>query len=60
MYISQRYPDAPLYGIGFSLGANVIVRYLSEDGEHSRLRAACALGCVREPHLILNVHITHI
>lgn len=47
MYIAQRYPNAPLLGIGFSLGANVIVRYLAEEGDRSRLRAACALGCVR-------------
>ena len=47
IYIAERYPNAPLLGLGFSLGANVIVRYLAEEGERSRLRAACALGCVR-------------
>ena len=47
MYVAQRYPNAPLLGLGFSLGANVIVRYLAEEGERSRLRAGCALGCVR-------------
>ncbi|KAL5490359.1 hypothetical protein ACEPAI_5192 [Sanghuangporus weigelae] len=45
MYIAQRYPNASLLGLGFSLGANVIVRYLAEEGERSRLHAACALGC---------------
>jgi len=44
-YISQRYPKAPLFGLGFSLGANVIVRYLAEEKEHSRLSAACVLAC---------------
>ncbi|CAE6422363.1 unnamed protein product [Rhizoctonia solani] len=29
----------------FSLGANVLVRYLGEEGEKSRLDAGCALGC---------------
>ncbi|KAK0221374.1 Alpha/Beta hydrolase protein [Armillaria fumosa] len=44
-YISQQYPKAPLFGLGFSLGANVIVRYLAEEKEHSRLSAACVLAC---------------
>lgn len=50
LYISQRYPKARLIGIGFSLGANVIIRYLAEEGEQSRLTAACALGCVSSTH----------
>ena len=48
MYIAQKYPHAPLLGIGFSLGANVITRYLAEEGANSRLRAACILACVRD------------
>ena len=46
-FISLKYPKAPLIGVGFSLGANVITRYLGEEGENSRLIAACVLGCVR-------------
>ncbi|THU85085.1 hypothetical protein K435DRAFT_686298 [Dendrothele bispora CBS 962.96] len=45
MYIVKRYPNAPLFGMGFSLGANVLVRYLAEEGERSRLLSGCALGC---------------
>ncbi|KAF8212259.1 Alpha/Beta hydrolase protein [Mycena galopus ATCC 62051] len=45
VYISQRYPQAPLLGLGFSLGANVLTRYLAEEGEQSRLRSGCALAC---------------
>ncbi|KAH7338318.1 Alpha/Beta hydrolase protein [Rhizoctonia solani] len=44
-YIQKTYPRARLTGIGFSLGANVLVRYLGEEGEKSRLDAGCALGC---------------
>ncbi|KAF7304864.1 AB hydrolase-1 domain-containing protein [Mycena kentingensis (nom. inval.)] len=44
-YISNRYPRAPLLGIGFSLGANVLTRYLAEEGEQSRLSSGCALAC---------------
>ncbi|TCD69713.1 hypothetical protein EIP91_006480 [Steccherinum ochraceum] len=39
MYISATYPKAPLLGVGFSLGANVLTRYLAEEGERSRLNA---------------------
>lgn len=46
MFISHLYPQAPLLGLGFSLGANVMTRYLAEEGEKSRLLSGCALGCV--------------
>lgn len=49
-YISTLYPKAPLLGIGFSLGANVMTRYLSEEGINSRLRSGCILGCVSVVH----------
>ncbi|KAI0637069.1 AB-hydrolase YheT [Trametes polyzona] len=45
MYIAKLYPRAPLIGVGFSLGANVLTRYLAEEGEKSRLVAGCALAC---------------
>lgn len=46
MYISKTYPEAPLLGVGFSLGANVLTRYLAQEGDQSRLAAGCVLGCV--------------
>lgn len=46
MYVAQKYPKAPLLGLGFSLGANVLTRYLAEEGTQTRLRAGCALACV--------------
>ncbi|RDB21060.1 hypothetical protein Hypma_011583 [Hypsizygus marmoreus] len=45
MFISHLYPNAPLLGLGFSLGANVLTRYLAEEGEQSRLLSGCALAC---------------
>jgi hypothetical protein len=45
-YLSTVFPKAPLLGIGFSLGANVLTRYLGEEGENSRLMSGCVLGCV--------------
>ncbi len=47
MYISKLYPNAPLLGLGFSIGGNVLVRYLAEDGVNSLLSSACILACVR-------------
>ncbi|KAJ6619806.1 AB-hydrolase YheT [Mycena sp. CBHHK59/15] len=44
-YITKMYPKAPLLGLGFSIGANVMIRYLAEEGENSRLSSACVLGC---------------
>ncbi|KAF8183942.1 Alpha/Beta hydrolase protein [Pholiota molesta] len=45
MYLNHKYPDAPLLGLGFSLGANLLTRYLGEEGERSKLKAGAALGC---------------
>ncbi|KAI5474701.1 alpha/beta hydrolase, carboxylesterase [Pseudohyphozyma bogoriensis] len=44
-YLSEFAPKAPLYGIGFSLGANVVAKYLGEEGEQTPLKAGLALGC---------------
>ena len=46
MYITHRYPKALLLGLGFSLGANVLTRYLGEEGAQSRLSSGCVLACV--------------
>jgi len=45
IYITKMYPRAPLLGLGYSLGANVMTRYLAEEGEQSRLVSGCALAC---------------
>ncbi|KAK0221491.1 AB-hydrolase YheT [Armillaria fumosa] len=45
LYISNHYPSAPLIGLGFSLGANIVLRYLAEEKELSRLSTACILSC---------------
>ncbi|KAF5367411.1 hypothetical protein D9758_003633 [Tetrapyrgos nigripes] len=45
VYISHKYPKAPLLGVSFSLGANIMTRYVAEEGEKCRLSAACTLAC---------------
>jgi len=44
-YLSMKYPRARLIGLGFSLGANVITRYLGEEGANSKLISGCVLAC---------------
>lgn len=43
-FISHFSPDSPLYGIGFSLGANQICKYVGEEGEASVLKGVISLG----------------
>ncbi|KAJ6531850.1 AB-hydrolase YheT [Mycena capillaripes] len=45
MYLAHKYPRAPLLGLGFSIGANIMVRYLAEEGSKSLLSSACVLAC---------------
>ena len=49
MWIAHKYPKAPLHGIGFSLGANVMTKYIAEEGDQTRLQSGCALSCVSVP-----------
>jgi predicted alpha/beta-fold hydrolase len=41
--IEKRRPDAALYGLGISAGSGLLVRYLGEARENSRLKAGVAL-----------------
>lgn len=41
--IERRRPGAMLYGVGVSAGSGLLVRYLGEERERSRFRAAVAL-----------------
>lgn len=44
--LAERFPDVPLGAIGFSLGGNVLLKYLGEGGEAagSRVNAAVAVS----------------
>lgn len=46
-------------GIGFSLGANVLTRYLAEEGDNSRFISGCVLGCVSRL-ISVGAHSTHL
>lgn len=43
-FLSHFAPDAPLYGIGFSLGANQMAKLVGEDAEDTPLNGAVVLG----------------
>ncbi|KAJ5092329.1 AB-hydrolase YheT, partial [Penicillium alfredii] len=39
-WLRKTFPNRPLFGIGFSLGANILANYLGEEGDACQLRAA--------------------
>ncbi|KAK6159648.1 hypothetical protein DH2020_003029 [Rehmannia glutinosa] len=41
--IHRQYPDAPLFAVGTSVGANILVKYLGEDGNNVPLIGAAAI-----------------
>jgi predicted alpha/beta-fold hydrolase len=56
-YLSHLTPQSPLHGIGFSLGANVLAKYLGEEGAGTPLKSGVILGCpfdFYEGHLFLS------
>lgn len=40
--LRELFPNRPLYGVGFSLGANILTNYVGEEGNACVLRAAVA------------------
>ncbi|KAJ4408187.1 hypothetical protein N0V82_009761 [Gnomoniopsis sp. IMI 355080] len=40
----KTFPNRPLFGLGFSLGANILTNYVGEEGEGCLLNAAVAVG----------------
>ena len=42
--ISNRYPNNKLIGLSYSLGANILVKYLGEEGENSGFEFAISLA----------------
>ncbi|KAJ2772375.1 hypothetical protein IWQ57_001796 [Coemansia nantahalensis] len=42
--IRKRLPQCPLFGLSFSLGANIMAKYVGEEGERCPLVAAVSVG----------------
>jgi len=43
--IRSRHPNAPIFAVGFSLGAVVLMKYLGEEGKNSVLKGGCVVAC---------------
>eukprot|EP00667_Euglena_gracilis_P009015 EG_transcript_9148 len=43
-HLRSSWPESPLLAVGFSLGANVLTKYVGEAGPQALLRAAVAVG----------------
>ncbi|KAH6686311.1 Alpha/Beta hydrolase protein [Plectosphaerella plurivora] len=41
-WLQKKYPNRPLFGLGFSLGANMLTNYCGEEGPNCPLKAAIA------------------
>ena len=47
-WLRQAFPNRPLFGVGFSLGACMMVNYLGEEGEACPLQAAVVISATWE------------
>ena len=43
-HVRRRYPKSPLVGVGFSLGANILSKYVGEQANDCLLQAAIAVS----------------
>ncbi|RDW89448.1 alpha hydrolase-22 [Coleophoma cylindrospora] len=43
-WLRKKFPNRPLYGIGFSLGANILTNYIGEEGSACMLKAAVVIS----------------
>ncbi|CAL1168230.1 unnamed protein product [Cladocopium goreaui] len=43
--IEEACPKQPIFAMGFSMGGTILTKYLGEQGEHCRIRAAVAVSC---------------
>lgn len=43
-HIKKKVPNAPLFALGYSLGGNMLLKYLGEQGRNHHLRAAAAVS----------------
>jgi len=42
-FLHHEYPDAPLFTVGTSIGANIVVKYLGEEGESTPVAGAASI-----------------
>ncbi|CAI2372181.1 unnamed protein product [Moneuplotes crassus] len=44
-HIVSEHPDQPIYGVGYSLGSNILGNYIGEEGENCILSGAALVCC---------------
>ncbi|XP_047076523.1 embryogenesis-associated protein EMB8-like isoform X1 [Lolium rigidum] len=42
-YLHHKYPEAPIFCVGTSIGANILVKYLGEEGENTPVAGAASI-----------------
>lgn len=48
--LREQFPNTPIFAVGYSLGGNVLLKWLGEDGEGSPLTAAVAVSAPMDLH----------
>jgi len=43
-HVNQKYPKSPLLGVGFSLGSNIMTKYLGEEGSNTPFRGVVGIS----------------
>ncbi|WP_133408663.1 hydrolase [Parashewanella tropica] len=44
IYLKHKYPNSPLFAVGYSLGGNVLAKYLGEQQQHSMIERAVVIS----------------
>ncbi|VEU20217.1 DEKNAAC100990 [Brettanomyces naardenensis] len=44
--LKSRFPNRPLFAVGFSLGSAILTNYLGQEGDHSGIDFAVTLACI--------------
>ncbi|KAJ2693463.1 hypothetical protein GGH99_001149 [Coemansia sp. RSA 1285] len=52
--IHGRFPKSPLLGLSFSMGANIMTKYIGEEGEQCPLTAGIIVGCPYDMYKVIN------
>lgn len=50
-YLHEQYPDRSISAVGYSLGANVLLKFLGETGKQSLIKSAAAVSAPFDLHL---------
>jgi predicted alpha/beta-fold hydrolase len=43
-WLRKKYPNRPLFAVGYSLGANILTNYMGEEGENCVFKGSCLIS----------------